>query len=321
MLEISTIALTVIIIFFGCVFGIGIAFNNKQLKDLGKEELFQAILNASILGIIALIISFLHSFSIICDTSSMPINELNSNILNENLANKISNSYVTKSPNCSIVKLLSVMNALTIQINSIYYEMAYISSLNINIEHLSAMPFKGLSLMLINTEEKMKNISFMYSIILFFSKLSSSLLMSLIDYLLLIGIIFRLFVFSRKFGNFLIALTFSLAIIVPFTIEFFSSMVYSNIVKIKEQLILVSEKMLAIPKIHLGEQAIIEEIAQNSSNIRSISEEFVILIINLESLLYFPSYLLLVSLVILVGIFTYSIYSAISLIKISQTNT
>ncbi|MEM3609970.1 MAG: hypothetical protein QW076_03650, partial [Candidatus Anstonellales archaeon] len=255
MLEISTIALSVIIIFFGCVLGIGIAFDNKQLKDLGKEELFQAILNASIIGVIALILSFLHSFSIICNT--LPITELNSYILNETFAINISNIDVTKSNDCSIVKLLSVMNDLTILINSIYYEMAYISSLNINIEHLSAMPFKGLSLMLINTEEKMKNISFMYSIILFFSKLSSSILISLIDYLLLIGILFRMFIFTRKFGNFLIALTFSLAIVVPFTIEFFSSLVYSNIVKIKEQIILVSEKMLYIPKVHLGDQAII----------------------------------------------------------------
>ncbi|MCX8166868.1 MAG: hypothetical protein N3E37_03385 [Candidatus Micrarchaeota archaeon] len=305
MLELSTLAVSISILLSGISLGIGVAFSNKQLMDFGKEELFQAIINAAIIGVFVFLLNFLHSFTVICPSNVQGLE------LKENHT-------TIKASNCSIEKVSNYVSNITLIANSIYYEIAQISSLNVNIDHISINPFEGLVLGLQSIETKVRNISNMHSFIIFFRQISSSLLISVIDLLLMIGIIFRLFFPTRIFGNFLIALSFSISIVVPSTIEYFSSLILDDLVMYSNEINELSNNLLLLPKLHLGDQAVIEQLANDSAKIRFITEDLMILLINVESLLYFSSYLLLVVSVSLTVIMTLSMYKGITLIRLTE---
>ncbi len=217
----------------GIVLGLGIALNEKSLKEFGKSELFQSIINGVLLSTLflifsknGLITSIINNIVLKTSTSlSCPGFE------STNYAICFAYNFLT-SLNGFIINgvhffsLFTQVSTMLISISSIYVILALISSLKFNF-------IIGISLSSIFTPV----LSVLSNIIttLVFSLLSIEVQAALLKFagivsinlLLPIGIILRTFYFSRRLGGTIIAISIGFFCIFPLTYLLNAQLVYS----------------------------------------------------------------------------------------------
>lgn len=224
--DIYYIALSIIAIMIsiaGIVLGIGIALNEKSLKEFGKSELFQSLINGIILS----------SLFVIFNKNGLITNLIN-NIISKsstslscvgfesaNYAICFAYNFLTGLNGFTInsvhfASLFSQVSGMLMSISSIYVILALISSLKFNF-------IIGIGLSAVFTPL----LSVLSSIIttLVFSLLSIEVQAALLKFagitaiavLLPIGIVLRTFYITRKLGGSIIALAIGLFCIFPLT--------------------------------------------------------------------------------------------------------
>ncbi|MCL4381005.1 MAG: hypothetical protein M1331_03025 [Candidatus Marsarchaeota archaeon] len=220
------IALSIIAIMMGVagiILGIGIALNEKSLKEFGKSELFQSFVNGAIvLGLVA-----------VFSKNGLITQIINSIVLKSSTSLSCAGFEAYNYAICFAYNFLTGINGFAV--NGVHFAslfaqisgmLAAVSSVYVAIALISSLKFNfiiGISLSAIFTPL----LSVLGSIIttIVFSMLSIEVQAALLKFagiasitiLLPIGIVLRTFYFTRKLGGAIIALSIGLFCIFPLT--------------------------------------------------------------------------------------------------------
>ncbi len=230
------IALSIIAIMIsvaGIVLGLGIAMNEKSLKEFGKSELFQSFVNG------AIVLSLVAIFS-----KNGLITQIINNIVLKSSASLSCTGFETYNyAICFAYNFLTGINGFTV--NSVHFAslftqisgmLAAVSSVYVAIALISSLKFNfviGISLSAIFTPL----LSVLGNIIttIVFSMLSIEVQAALLKFagitsitiLLPIGIVLRTFYFTRKLGGAIIALSIGLFCVFPLTYLLNAQLIFS----------------------------------------------------------------------------------------------
>jgi len=225
--------ISIMLIIAGIILGLGIALNEKTLKEFGKSELFQSLINGAILSSLffifskgGLITSMINNIVLKTSTSlSCPGFE------STNYAICFAYNFLTGLNGFAIngVHFLSLFNEVSVMllsISSIYVIIALIASLKFNF-------IIGISLSTVFTPLLSVLNHVLTSLV--FSLLSIEVQAYLLKFagivsisiLLPIGIILRTFYFTRRLGGTIIAISIGFFCIFPLTYLLNAQLIYS----------------------------------------------------------------------------------------------
>lgn len=225
--------ISIMLVIAGIILGLGIALNEKNLKEFGKSELFQSIINGVLLSSLFLIFS---KNGLITDIINNIVLKASTTLScpgfeSTNYAICFAYNFLTGLNGFVIntvhfFSLFTEISTMLISISSIYVILALISSLKFNF-------IIGISLSSIFTPI----LSVLSSVIttLVFSLLSIEVQAALLKFagiisinvLLPIGIILRTFYFTRRLGGTIIAIAIGFFCIFPLTYLLNAQLVYS----------------------------------------------------------------------------------------------
>lgn len=225
--------ITIMIAIAGIILGLGIALNEKQLKEFGKSELFQSIINGALLSTLFIIFS---KNGLITNLINNIVSNASSTLScpgfeSVNYAICFAYNFLTSINGFIIngahfLSLLTTVSSMLISISSLYVILALISSLKFNF-------IIGLSLSSVFTPL----LSILSSIIstLVFSLLSIEVQAALLKFagiasisiLLPIGLVLRTLYFTRRLGGTIIAISIGFFCIFPLTYLLNAQLVYS----------------------------------------------------------------------------------------------
>ena len=202
-MDIALIVVTISIMISGILLGLGRALSIKKIELFGFEELIQSVVNAALVGVIALIIESIETLSSDLITPSC------------------STSSLIAGVECNFSSLSSVLFSFSNELLKLSVMVGYYQSLILNFSVLEIQPFQNLAslssvfsfqLLLSNILIILLNLNI--QIISFFSTNSLSLLLP-------IGLVFRSFFTTRRLGGFLIALSIGAFLFYPAFISIF----------------------------------------------------------------------------------------------------
>jgi hypothetical protein len=220
--DIAVGLVSIMIAVSGIILGLGIATDDKKLKDIGRSELVQAIVNGVIVGTLFFIFS---DYGIIANISNFLVKS-SSSIVCSGTANNYAICFAQQflvglSPitvnNAQYPTLFMSVTGLLAPITMLYGTLAFISSLSFNAVVVSislASLFKpiltqlnymitALSMSLLSLEAQ--------SILLRFIDLTA------LPVLLPIGMVLRSFYFTRRLGGTILAVTIAFFAVLPLT--------------------------------------------------------------------------------------------------------
>ncbi len=289
MLETASLAILVVILISAISIGIGYATSLKTLYHFGREEFFNAIVSAAILGSFATILSTLSLFGITC------------------------------SETCNVKIVSSQMYSTISHAVSISYAIGYIERLSVNIgEVITYSPFSGLSVVISTIAFHLQFISFCSSIISFLSVFIITWSQGIIDILLTCGVLFRVFYPLRALGNFLIGLAFGIALGFLPSIDYVASLVQTAAQAKIEEISAIRDNLSWLPLVYFGEEGSIEKLATESKEILDNAEKSVLYLSALSGDFFMVSIVgFAISSVIAVFV-AYGFYKLLSIIRITQ---
>ncbi len=197
-------AIVIAIIVSGIAIGIGKALRNKKLERFGMEEIIQSIVNAALLGGAILI--------------STCVTTIGSELISYSPMN------MTNITNATPAQMALLMyNNSTAELSSLSYQLlrlettlAYYQTISIDLGNVSFQPLKGFEAV-----EPLLSINIFINTCLQLFLFALSNLLQFVDgawfgAVFAIGLIFRSFFFSRKFGSTIMCLALSFILIYPF---------------------------------------------------------------------------------------------------------
>ncbi|MEM4366747.1 MAG: hypothetical protein QW035_01290 [Candidatus Anstonellales archaeon] len=193
MLELAAAAVGITVVLGGMLLGIGTAFGITRLSLMGKDELFQAVINAAIVGSFALIEAL--SLSIVtlqgCERGGIGIIPC----------------YLTgiAQETTELIDLHSQLSMLVGYYQSLVLDFSQVTIAPLaNLSHLAGLISIQLNLLLLSTA--------MIGLAHSFSELIEAAAFS---FLLPLGLLLRAFFITRRAGNFLVAFSFSFFLLFP----------------------------------------------------------------------------------------------------------
>ena len=205
--ELPLTLVLISIMLAGICLGVGLAFSSVKLKNFGKEELFQALVNAAMLGALAVLIitvdSTLDSFVTDDVLESCNVTELqNSSLMMD---------YVTCKSDIYLGQAYDVQLGIT-RSTSI---MFFMGDMSLNLGVVTSSPFNSMT----QTAETLSSLNQTLNVAVMLMNLESLLLRFIIficlPILLPLGFIFRSFFVTRKMGAILISVALSFYVIYP----------------------------------------------------------------------------------------------------------
>lgn len=214
--------LTIMISIGGISIGIGYATNNRKLKDFGRDELNQCVINGMLIGGLAAL--FLPSgimTGIIASLTSGVSGAQCPSYLTSNPAICFANSYLVGSGyslgGSFHSSILSQATMLIIGLLSLNTILGLIASLKISLLAVSFSLAQVLSPVLSQIQFFIKALTTVSISVLVQSSILSAIASTAITILLPAGIVLRTFYPTRQLGGFTIALVFGLYVIFPAT--------------------------------------------------------------------------------------------------------
>ncbi len=234
--EIALALITLSIIISGICIGLGIAFRSKKLKRFGEEELLQAVINAAILGVFALLVSLLTDVSL--DLAPENATTCNLTYTYPGIGTVVSNQSLAMFAACELDSIESGSFDFTEQTSRAVNILSFASDIEIETGIVNYKPFGGLS----STAHTLSNILSRTS--LYQSLLTANILLlmftnlSMLSVFLPLGLIFRSFFITRKIGGVLLATVVSLYLIYPLILLVIlpvnTDVIYSPLVNLTE---------------------------------------------------------------------------------------
>lgn len=233
-------------------FGIGKAFSSKRFENFGKEEMLQAVISGAIIGSVSIILSLL--------------TQLSSEFL-----------LYLKDTNCTASTLLEetlcIYNLTSFSSYNLVYNLVYINNI-IGYYQSITLTFPTFSIQpLTNFQNISPSLSFLITLLFFLHTVAvinfeffNFLLTNTLGIIFGLGILLRSFFITRKFGSFLISLSFAFLIFYPFFILLFPPpFLELNDAILKTQIFLQTREFLPIPIIDLNNNSLIAEKLYNLS--------------------------------------------------------
>ncbi len=218
--EIALGLISIMISISGILIGIGIAIDDRKLKELGKEELYQAFISGAIVGILFALLApnglvYNIEVELIKNTASMQC----TGAMSSNYAVCFAYSFLAgggiSMNGVSYHSLLSISVGLALAASAVYGVLAVISSISISIAVIS-FSFSALLQPLLH---QLSIIIGMLTMIIVGIEIQAMLLQFVaivaLPVLLPTGIVLRCFYFTRRLGGAIIALSVALLVVFP----------------------------------------------------------------------------------------------------------
>ncbi len=204
----STI-IVISLIFSGIAYGIGSAFNNRRVKNFGKNEFFQAIINSAILGGVLVISSTITTIGTDFSTSFSYFN------CTQNITPPIYEE-------CVLNNTLPKIQEANYKTQIFQNHLAYYETLKLNFGNFSIQPLK-------NLYQSSNTISYQ-SNLLSFSLIAGYINQNILSFIssnwfgliFASGLLLRSFFLTRKFGSFLIVFAIGFILLYPSILLLFS---------------------------------------------------------------------------------------------------
>ncbi|MEM3883634.1 MAG: hypothetical protein QXT94_01725 [Methanothrix sp.] len=287
--EIGITIVSIMLAVGGIIFGLGFAFDNKKLKDFGRNELIESFINAAILGI--LIILFLPGGFVTGITNSIAYGVSGNSVnactgpYNYSYAICFSEGYLMGLSGVTInghqyPSLFDLSSGSLLAISSLYAVAGLISSLHLSIG-LASISFNNLFkpfLMQLGDIIELLTLS-VFSIFLQYSVIKVISYVA-IPVLLPLGMVLRTLYLTRRLGGAIMAIAISLFVVLPMSYMLDASMVQSYSQTSTLQLITATKSSLnglySYNQSSQPSKESISSIFSNASSILSSSENSIL---------------------------------------------
>ncbi len=205
----------------GILLGLGIASGDRKLKELGREELYQSVMNGVIVGslfaalvpggIIATLISSLTPAGMQC-----------SGVLSQNYAICFANNFLVgltpvNVSGSSYPTLMDSALSLLLPVSGIYGAVSFIASLRVDVVVASFSFSTVLQPVVSLLSYIISALSFTIASLEIQSMLLYFVAATSLPVLLPIGLVLRTFYFTRRLGGAILAVTLALFVVLPLT--------------------------------------------------------------------------------------------------------
>lgn len=220
--NIAVSVLAMMIAVGGISLGMGIAANNKRLKEFGRDELNQCLINGLLIGgLVALFVPSGIIPSLIGSIASQNATAECQQYLASNYAICFANGYLTGSgysfEGSFHSSILSQSTSLIIGLLSLNTIIGLLASLKISILAVSFSLSQVMSPILTEIQFFVKALTTVSISVLVQSSILSAIAASSITVILPAGLILRTFYPTRKVGGFLISAVLGLYVVLPLT--------------------------------------------------------------------------------------------------------
>ncbi len=212
--SIAVSLVSIMIAISGIIFGVGIAIEDKRLKDFGKEELYQALISGFIVGTLFVLVAPDGAiYSIINNFVS------NSSTLScSSLVSCLTSPSSIKIANASYPSLMSTTLSMIFAASALYGSLSLISSLSFSIALVSISFNQFFQPILHQLNMALSTLSIILASIEAQAMLLVFISIVTLPILLPAGIILRTVYFTRRLGGTIIALSVALFLVFPLTL-------------------------------------------------------------------------------------------------------
>ena len=222
--DISVGIIAIMLAVSGIVLGLGYATDDKRLKEFGRDELLQSLINGAIVGFLFVAFSSSGFFTLLVNTlaNSQPITASCPAFMNVNYAICFAYNYLVGiSPvsinGASYPSLMDVSLPLLVGLSVSYTTLSLISSLQFSIGILSISLTGMLSPLLTQLSYLINALTFAITGIEAQAILLEFIAITAVPVLLPVGITLRALYFTRRLGGAIIAITIGLFAVFPLT--------------------------------------------------------------------------------------------------------
>jgi hypothetical protein len=232
--SIAIAILAIMITVAGILIGLGYALEDRKLKELGRSELYQAIINCAIIAILFVAFSQYGIMTIIINGLTQNVGTQGCNAsLGYNAAICFAYNYligpssVTVNGNSYPTLMGSTLSIFTL-LTILYATIATISSISINM--VVAVGFSGLGVFLSPLHGVINFLAANIFLIIAQAALLKFIALTSVSAILPLGLILRTFYFTRKLGGALIAIAIGFFAVFPLTYVFDAQLlnIYAN---------------------------------------------------------------------------------------------
>ncbi|MGB9719244.1 MAG: hypothetical protein ACPL06_01470 [Candidatus Anstonellales archaeon] len=194
---IASSVVTIMIILSGIAIGVGKAIGSKRLELFGVEELAQAILNAAIIGVFAVIVTTITQVSTSIDFLTC-------------------GAGLPEELQCQMASVENASFSLMAESEKTALTLGYYESLLLHFGSFDIQILKGLRPMSETLGEGVKMLSINSTFAVMNSQLANFIAQTMLEVFLPLGIIFRSFFATRKIGGFLIGTAIGFYLLFPY---------------------------------------------------------------------------------------------------------
>lgn len=196
-MQLAVTVVTISIILSGIAIGIGRGFGYKRVEVFGVEELFQSVVNAAIVGAIAVIVEAIKSISASITSQACSTGDLISEL------------------GCSLEKLAGSAYVLMNETVTATNTIGYYQSMVLDFGSFSIQPFASLSNTVSILSSQALTLNFALMLINLNAQIVSFFAQNALALFLPIGLILRSFFATRRVGGFLIGIAIGLYVFYP----------------------------------------------------------------------------------------------------------
>ncbi len=272
-LTIAVTVLAIMVALGGMAFGVGYAINSRALKEFGKEELNQCVINGALIG--GMMLLFLPSgiVSSLIGTITSTSSAQCPSYLAANSAICFSYGYLSGSgyvfSGVSHPSILSQITTLITGLVSLNAALGLIGSLQISILGVGVSLSQAAAPLLYQLQFFIKVLSSAAISVLVQSSIISVVSVTSVSLLLPLGIILRTFYPTRKTGGFLLGLSIGLYVVLPLTYVLDASVINSYTVSFANSSLVTMTSSVSNLGSHMSSLSV-----RNASVLHAISSAF-----------------------------------------------
>ncbi len=225
--DVSVGIIAIMLAVSGILLGLGYAFNDKKLKEFGRDELLQSLINGAIVGFLFVAFSGSGFFTLLVNTlaNSQSLAASCPAVMNVNYAICFAYNYlVGLSPisinGASYPSLMDVSLPLLIGLSVSYTTLSLVSSLQFSAGIISISLTSVLSPLLAQLSYLINVLTFAITGIEAQAILLKFIAITAVPVLLPVGIVLRALYLTRRLGGAIIAITIGLFVVFPLTYVF-----------------------------------------------------------------------------------------------------
>lgn len=262
---IAVAVLTIMIAVGGMAFGVGYAMNSRRLKDFGREELEQCIVNGALIGIFFTLFLPSGPISSLISSVTTGLSAQCPGYMAANSAMCFSYAYLSGSgyylDGVSHASILTQSTDLIIGLFSINGILGLIGSLNVNVFGVGLSLTQVMAPILFQLQFMIKALSTVVASVLIQSSILAAISIVSVAVLLPLGVILRTFYPTRRLGGFLIGTVIGLYVVLPLTYVLDASVLNSYSAGISNSTIVNMTNSATSLNSYLSNSSILSEIS------------------------------------------------------------